>query len=48
MKCFLKRFGTLEVNKYVPYREHPNPEMIFVFVYGDWHAVPREDVELVE
>ena len=46
-KCFLKRFGILEINKYVPYRIHPNPDLLYVYFYGDWHTVQKEDVEII-
>lgn len=46
-KCLLKRFGILEVNKYVEYRIHPNPELLYVYFDNDWHTVPKEDVVIV-
>lgn len=46
-KCLLKRFGILEVNKYVEYRVHPNPELVYVYFDNDWHTVPKEDVDIV-
>lgn len=46
-KCFLKRFGILEVNEYVQYREHPNPELLYVYYYYDWHTVPKTDVDII-
>ena len=30
-KCLLKRFGILEVNKYVAYRVHPNPDLLYIY-----------------
>ena len=46
-KCLLKRFGILDVNEYVQYREHPNPEFLYVY-YGDGrHTVPKEDAEII-
>ena len=45
-QCLLKKFGILDVNKYVPYRKHPNPEFAYVYLDGGWHTVPKEDIEL--
>ena len=47
-KCLLKRFGILEVNKYVEYRIHSNPELLYVYFDNDWHTVPKEDVDIVK
>lgn len=47
-KCLLKRFGILDVNKYVEYRIHPNPEFLYVHFGNDWHTVSKEDVLLQE
>lgn len=46
-KCLLNRFGILEVNKYVAYRVHPNPDLLYIYFYDDWHTVPKEDVEII-
>lgn len=46
-KCLLKRFGILEVNKYVAYRVHPNPDLLYIYFYDDWHTVPKKDVEII-
>lgn len=46
-KCLLKRFGILEINKYVPYRIHPNPDLLYVYFYNDWHTVPKEDTQII-
>lgn len=46
-KCLLKTFGILEVNEYVQYREHPNPELLYVYYGGGWHTVPKEDVDII-
>lgn len=45
-KCLLKKFGILDVNKYVCYREHPNAKFLYVYYNGDWHTVPKEDVDI--
>lgn len=45
-KCFLKRFGILEVNEYVEYRIHPNPELLYVYFNNNWHTVSKEDVNI--
>ena len=45
-KCLLKKFGILDVNKNVEYRIHPNPELLYVYFYDDWHTVPKEDVDI--
>ena len=47
-KCLLKMFGILEINEIVPYREHPNPEFVYVFFFNDWHTVPKIDVVIDE
>ena len=47
-KCLLKIFGILQVNEYVPYRKHPNPDLLYVFFFHDWHTVPKEDVEIID
>ena len=44
-KCLLKKFSILEVNEYVKYRIHPNPELLYVYFYDDWHTVPKKDCE---
>ena len=46
-KCLLKRFGILEVNEYVQYREHPNKDLLYVYFDNDWHTVPKEDVDII-
>ena len=46
-KCLLKKFGILEVNEYVPYREHPNSNMAYVFFDNDWHTVEKDDIEII-
>lgn len=46
-KCLLRRFGILEVNEYVQYREHPNPNLVYVFFDNDWHTVEKDDVEII-
>lgn len=46
-KCLLKKFGILEVNKYVQYREHPNSNLVYVFFDNDWHTVEKDDVEII-
>lgn len=46
-KCLLKRFGILDVNEYVQYREHPNSELLYVYYGGGWHTVPKEDTEII-
>lgn len=46
-KCLLKRFGVLDVNTYVKYREHPNPELLYVYYNNDWHTVQKDDVDIV-
>lgn len=46
-KCLLKRFGILEVNKYVEYRVYSNPEFLYVYFDNDWHTVPKEDTDIV-
>lgn len=46
-KCLLKRFGILEINKYVPYRIYPNPDLLYVYFYNDWHTVPKEDTQII-
>lgn len=46
-KCYLKKFGILEVNKYVKYRLHPNSQFVYVYFYDDWHTVPKKDVEIM-
>lgn len=46
-KCLLKVFGILSVNEYVQYREHPNPGLLYVYYFDDWHTVPKEDVEII-
>lgn len=46
-KCLLKRFGILNVNEYVQYREHPNPELLYVYYNNDWHTVSKEDVDII-
>lgn len=45
--CLLKTFGILEINKIVPYREHPNPKFLYVLFDHDWHTVEREDVDII-
>jgi hypothetical protein len=45
-KCLLKKFGILDVNECVQYREHPNPKFLYVYYGGGWHTVPKEDVDL--
>lgn len=47
-KCLLKKFGIIEVNKKVSYRNHSNPELLYVFFNSDWHTVPKKDVEIIE
>ena len=44
-QCLLKKFGILDVNKIVPYREHPNPKFAYVYLDGDWHTVPKADID---
>lgn len=44
--CLLKRFGILDINKNVPYREHPNHALLYVYYDGDWHVVPKEDTDV--
>ena len=46
-KCLLKYFGILKINKYVPYRIHSNPELLYVYYNNDWHTVPKKDVEVM-
>lgn len=46
-KCLLKKFGILQVNEYVQYREHPNPDLLYVYYFKDWHTVPKDDVEII-
>lgn len=46
-KCLLRKFGILEVNGYVQYREHPNSNLVYVFFDNDWHTVEKEDVEII-
>lgn len=46
-KCYLRKFGILEVKKYVKYRLHPNPQFIYVYFFNDWHTVPKKDVNIV-
>ena len=43
--CLLKKFDILEINKIVPYRNHPNTNLLYVFYDHDWHTVEKEDVE---
>lgn len=46
-KCLPKRFGVLDVNEYVQYREHPNPKLLYVYYNNDWHTVQKGDVDIV-
>ena len=46
-KCLLKRFGILEINQYVACRNHPNPELLYVYFDNDWHTVSKEDVDMI-
>lgn len=46
-KYLLKKFGILTVNEYVQCMEHPNPKLLYVYYFDDWHTVPKEDVEVI-
>lgn len=46
-KCLLKKFGILEINEIVPYRNHPNPNLLYVFFDHDWHTAERGDVDII-
>lgn len=46
-KCLLKKFGILEVNKYVEYRIHPNLDLLYVYFENGWHTVPKNDTDVV-
>lgn len=44
-EVFLKRFGIVEVNKKVLGHKHHNG-LWHVLIFGDWHEVPEQDIEL--
>jgi hypothetical protein len=45
-KVFLKKFGTININKEVDGYKVGN--LWYVYIYGDWHYVPLEDAEPIE
>ena len=47
-KCLLKIFGIRVVNEVVRYQDHPDPDLVFVYYFDDWHVVPRTDVRFGE
>ena len=42
IKIFLKKFGTLKINKKV--LGHKVGKLWHVYIFGDWHCVPECDV----
>lgn len=48
MKCLLRIFGILTINKIVPYREHTNPQFAYVYYEKGWYTVPTKITEYLE